>query len=279
MTIKINGVLRQALVKMPFPVLKLPATIRKKIWSLVVQEEKPFHFSSWREKGKKRELIRVREGSGSGRNSLALILVSRQLENEAIPAIYGANTFSFDTFSTMDTFFKDYLPMRRYMQHIEITDPRGWRDTYRRTFLNLWPMLKLKSIEIDYHCVSWKKGNGGGEDQTSLHIFFEKVKWFLRRWYFHKKDALLEERKRAGKKLSQREVSEVTDKAASMVLNLIKLVGEGDGKCPLCAVRPGECEKNPERCKLWGQTAEVIRRMSENHRLQKMIAADLNISP
>lgn len=66
--------------------------------------------------------------------------------------------------------------MRPYMQHIDITDPRGWRDTYQRKFLNVWPMLELKAVETAYRCISWKKGSGGGEDRTSLDIFFERVK-------------------------------------------------------------------------------------------------------
>lgn len=125
--------------KPPFNILDFDFKIRKKIWTYVVQERRPFFFTcvkTFPEGRVQRRSVRKKVG-GSPRASLALVQVSKQLENEAIPIVYGANIFAFDSASAMDHFFRAYLPMRRYIEHVQVVGMQGFHDVYSHTF---WTM-------------------------------------------------------------------------------------------------------------------------------------------
>ena len=238
--------------------LRLPLKIRQRIWSLTVQEEEPFFFTDCKLPGQLPQYVRVRDQGGSSQDSLALTLVSKQLESEVIPITYGVNTFAFAHVAAMDTFLRTFEPMRKYMRHVQVVGPDAWKFVYSRNFFSMWPMsqLQLRSITFDYRCIDWQVGSSGGRYQVSLEEFFKSIKWFLRNWHNINKG----------------------ESDAGSVLGVIRIVGGFGGRCPSCGQGFAACrlQRHSARgCRLW--RAEVKRRKDVTYRLWKMIEEDLPV--
>lgn len=134
--------------------LDLPAELRNRIYSLLLEDENPLQLG-YEDKQRKHLTLKSSKKTPKAHLHPEILLTCHQINSEATPILYGNNTFSFNHGSTLDvpSILSHFPSSIKYIRHISlyITSLVG----LERTCEILGAAKDLKSFEI-----SGQRGGG-----------------------------------------------------------------------------------------------------------------------
>ena len=177
----------------PFPFLSLPPEIRQQIYTLHLADPDNLQMATYQPHSGRRRAVQLGfedpaqlnhidatfnptygKWSNYRPSNFALVQVCREVAAEALPVMYGANTFEFLDLGDLEVWLEDIGSMARFVRHVEITGWEGYTWGRRGPVFDALLMLApdLRSLEIGWRLICAEEREVG---RTSLEEFMADV--------------------------------------------------------------------------------------------------------
>ena len=177
----------------PFPFLSLPPEIRLQIYTHHVADPDNLQIATYQPHPGRRRAVQLgfedpaqsnhidatfnpiyTKWSNQQPSNFALVQVCREVAAEALPVMYGANTFEFLNLGDLEVWLEDIGSMARFVRHVEITGWEGYTWGRGGPVFDALLMLApdLRSLGIGWRLICAEEREVG---RTSLEEFVADV--------------------------------------------------------------------------------------------------------